>query len=401
MAIPTKQRAGADRDFLRTALRRFATSDTTGPALLLAATVVALVWANSPWRGGYAAAWGTHVRLAVGSTGFDGDLRHVVNDGLMALFFFVVALEIKRELVAGELSSPRKAMLPALAALGGMIVPALIYLAVNAGGADARGWGIPMATDIAFALGALALFGRSLPSSLRIFLLSLAIVDDVGAILVIALAYTGGVDLVPLAVAVALTIAIVAVRRLNVAPAPVYLVASIGVWVAAHEAGVHATLAGVALGLLTPARPRGGEDVSAAERLEHLLHPWSGYAIVPLFALANAGVEISLDSMRAAFTSRLGLGIVAGLVAGKLAGISATTWLATRARLSPLPEGARWRDLNGVAALAGIGFTVSLFMAGLAFEDGGKVDQAKIAILAGSLAASALGALIFRTGRRR
>lgn len=390
--------ATSDHPIVR-ALREFIATETSGGLVLLVAALAALAWANSPWSDGYQRLWDR--TLFTGPLGVSLDLRHWVNDGLMTIFFFVVGLEIKRELVAGELSSPRKAMLPALAALGGMIVPAAAYLAVNAGTAEVRGWGIPMATDIAFALGALALFGRSLPSSLRVFLLSLAIVDDIGAIMVIAVFYTGGVDVAPLAIAVALLGVVAALPRAGLAQPPLYVLVGVGVWFAVHAAGIHATLAGVAVGLLVPARAERDSDASLAERIERALHPWSGYVIVPLFALANAGVALSSDSVSASLGSRLGAGIVAGLVAGKLAGISGTVWLVGRTGLSPLPEGARRRDLNGVAALAGIGFTVSLFIAGLAFSNQQQADQAKIAVLTGSLLASALGAAILRPWRRR
>jgi Na+:H+ antiporter, NhaA family len=325
------------------AVRAFLATEASGGIVLLIATVAALLWSNSPWRDAYEDVWHQTLALGAGSARISLDLRGWINEGLMAVFFFVVGLEIKRELVHGELSSARSALLPGVAAAGGMILPALLFLSLNAGSESARGWGIPMATDIAFAVGALTLFGRGLPSSVRLFLLSLAIADDVGAIAIIAIFYSGG---------------------------------------------FHSTLVGVALGLMTPAR--------ATERLERVLHPWTSYAIVPLFALANAGVHVTGGSLRAALTSRLGLGIVVGLVAGKLVGVGGATWIAVRLGLAQRPDGATWRDVAGVSAIAGIGFTISLFIADLAFDDAGTVAQAKVAILAGSSLAALLGGLILR-----
>jgi Na+:H+ antiporter, NhaA family len=393
------------------------------------ATVLALVWANSPWTDHYDSLWHTEVDIRVGSLGFSEDLRHLVNEGLMALFFFVVGLEVKRELVTGELRQWRTAALPAIAAVGGMVVPALVYLAVNAGGTGAaggagaggaaRGWGIPMATDIAFAIGVVALLGRRVPPSLKLFLLTLAIVDDIGAIVVIAAFYSGGVSFQALLVAAVVLGVMAGLRRAGVTWLPVYVLAGIGVWLAFYESGVHATIAGALLGLLTPARPvapaavardwaadlsdepgpaelktmtdLAKSSVSVAERLEHLLHPLTSFAIVPLFALANAGVVLERDALEAPGASRIALGVVLGLVVGKLVGVSGAAWLAVRLGVGTLPAGVRWGQVLGIAAMAGIGFTVSLFVAGLAFTTPEAENAAKVGVLVASGLASALG----------
>jgi Na+:H+ antiporter, NhaA family len=412
-------------------VRTFLATEAAGGVVLLAAAVAALIWANSPFRESYETLWHTELRISIGGYEIAEDLRHWVNDALMALFFFVVGLEIKRELVTGELNDARKASLPAIAALGGMVGPALLYAAFNAGGPGAEGWGIPMATDIAFAVGVLALLSDRVPSGLKVFLLSLAIVDDIGAILVIAIFYSSGLQMAWLATAALLVAAIVFLRRARVFWVPIYVVLGTGVWLAMFESGVHATIAGVVLGLLTPAHPtdpggfsdvleragrlssepdarslrdismQGNEVVSVAERLGHLLHPWTSYIVVPVFALANAGVALGDGVLRDAFSSRVALGIVAGLVVGKIVGISAASWLAVRLGLGRLPDGVAWSHLFGAAAVAGIGFTVSLFITALAFDDPSLVAPAKLAILVASLIAGTLGALILLAGRRR
>lgn len=404
-------------------LRNFLSTEAAGGIVLLIAGLVALFWANSPFSASYESLWTTEVRVGVGGFEIAQDLRHWVNDALMTLFFFVVGLEIKRELVVGELNDARKAMLPVVAAIGGMVGPALLYLALNAGGEGEAGWGIPMATDIAFAVGLLALLNDRVPTGLRVFLLSLAIVDDIGAIVVIALFYSSGLQMTWLFVAVAGLVVVVALRRLKVYWVPVYVVVGAFVWLATFESGIHATIAGVALGLMAPARPtdpggfgdvvkraqqlpedpdahslrsiavQGNEVVSVAERLEHLLHPWTGYVVIPVFALANAGVPLGLGSFGEAFGSPVGLGIVVGLIVGKIVGISLASWVATKLRLGRLPEGVGWDHLIGVAAVAGIGFTVSLFIAGLAFTDAQLISEAKLGILVGSLIAGVVGAV--------
>ena len=403
-------------------LRQFLATESAGGLVLLVAAVVALVWANSPWSGSYESLWHTELSVGVGRFVLVEDLRHWVNDGLMALFFFVVGLEIKRELVHGDLREPRVAAMPAIAALGGMVVPALLFLLVTVGGGGAKGWGIPMATDIAFAIGVVALLGSRVPASLKLFLLTLAIVDDIGAIVVIALFYASDIQPVFIATAVGIVVVMLVMRRAGVVWTAPYVVLGVGVWLATQASGVHATIAGVALGLLAPARalspaavtrqwardlsddPGPAElavmnrlartTVSPAERLEHLLHPWTSFAVVPLFAVANAGVVIKADSFDASATVGVTAGVVLGLVVGKVVGISAATWLAVRFGLGRLPEGATWAMVVGIAAIGGIGFTVSLFIAELAFEPGAIQDAAKLGVLGASTVAALLGAAL-------
>ncbi|MGH9272747.1 MAG: Na+/H+ antiporter NhaA [Ilumatobacteraceae bacterium] len=411
-------------------IAQFLRIEASGGILLVAATLAALVWANSPWSAAYDQLWSTPVNVVVGSFRFEEDLLHVVNDGLMALFFFVVGLEIKRELVVGELRDRRNLALPAMAALGGMAVPAAIYTVVNLGGPGSRGWGIPMATDIAFALGVVALLGSRVPSPLKVFLLTLAIVDDLGAILVIAVFYSSGIELTPLLIAGGIVVAVVVLRSLRVASAPLYVIAGLALWLTVHESGVHATIAGVVMGLLTPARPQQSEleasavvdaledrrelsveevrttasairrSVSPCERFVETLHPWTSYLIVPVFALANAGITLSGDSVSGA--PRVMVGVVLGLVVGKVVGITGFAWVTTRLGLGALPDGVTWRQMFGVAALAGIGFTVSLFVTALAFEDDDVLGEAaRIGILVASAVAAVAGALVFVVGRPR
>lgn len=412
-------------------IRTFLNTEAAGGIVLLGATVVALVLANSPVADSYESLWRTELRVAIGSLELVQDARHWINDGLMALFFFVVGLEIKRELVAGELKDRRKAMVPVVAAVGGMVVPALLYIVFNAGGTGSAGWGIPMATDIAFAVGVLALLSDRIPSALKIFLLSLAIVDDIGAILIIALFYSGGIELGWLCAAAGLLAVMVVLRRLNVYWTPVYVLIGIAVWLATFESGVHATIAGAALGLLTPARPtdpggfadvleeasalsaepdagqlkavqlQSNEVVSVAERLENLLHPWTSYLVIPLFALANAGVVLSFEAVGDALSSNVAIGIVAGLVVGKIVGISGATWLAVRLKLGRLPDGVQWRHVVGTSAVAGIGFTVSLFITALAFDDAQLIAEAKIGVLFASLSAGVAGAAALTVNHRK
>lgn len=369
--------------------------------MLLAAAAVALAWANSPWSDSYADVWRTAVGPG-GGWGLRKDLRHWVNDGLMTLFFFLIGLEIKRELVSGELADRRAALLPALAAGGGMVVPVVVFLAVAGGsGGDgaSRGWAIPMATDIAFAVGVLAVAASRAPSGLKVFLLTLAIVDDLGAIVVIAVAYGQGVSVGWLVVAlVALGVAL-AGRRAGVASPVAYLPVGALCWYATMRAGVHPTIAGAALGMLTPAGPVGGRPV--LRDLERRLHPWSSYAVVPLFALANAGVGLDGSALRAAFASRLFWGVALGLVVGKTLGITAVTLGAQRLGVGRLPEGVGARSVVGVAALGGIGFTVALFVTDLAFAaDAANQAHAKVAILAGSVVAGGMGAAVLAARRR-
>ncbi len=378
-------------------LREFLHAEAAGGVVLALAAAVALLWANSPLADVYDALWHRELTLGVGPAAITEDLQHWVNDGLMAVFFFVVGLEIKRELVTGELRDPRAALLPVLAAAGGVVLPALLFLAVTRGTPAAGGWGIPMATDIAFALGVLALLGPRVPIGAKLFLLTIAIVDDIIAITVIAVVYSDGISTGWLGAAAVGLLLVTALRRCGVTAIWPYVPVAIAVWVATLESGVHATIAGVALGLLTPARPVGGRNV--LELLEHRLHPLSAFLIVPLFALANAGVAINADALAAPGAARLAGAVALGLVAGKVLGIAGTTLLARRLRLGVLPAGVTTRYVWGLAALAGIGFTVSLFIADLAYDAPALTDTAKIGILGGSLLAALLGAGILFPGR--
>ena len=378
-------------------LREFLHAEAAGGIVLAVAAAAALVWANSPLAESYTTLWGYKLTVGVGAASLTEDLGHWVNDGLMAVFFFVVGLEIKRELVTGELRDPRAALLPVLAALGGVVLPALIFLAVTSGGDAAAGWGIPMATDIAFALGVLALLGERVPLGAKLFLLTIAIVDDILAITVIALAYSDSISPGWLGGAAGGLLAVAGLRAVGVSAIWPYIPLGVAVWVATLESGVHATIAGVALGLLTPATPVGGRDVLGV--LEHRLHPVSAFGIVPLFALANAGVAVSGDALSAPGAARLAGPVVLALLAGKVFGIAGTTLLARRLGLGVLQPGVTTRYVWGLAALAGIAFTVSLFIADLAFDNPTLTDTAKMGILAGSLTAALLGAAILFPGR--
>jgi NhaA family Na+:H+ antiporter len=371
--------------------------EVIGGAVLLVATIAALVWANVSLTT-YAELWSTHLTIGIGTLTLTENLQHWVNNGLMTVFFFVVGLEIKREIVRGELRDPRTASLPVIAAIGGMAVPALLYFAINAGGPGGRGWAIPMATDIAFAVAVLAIAGSRVPGNLRLFLLTLAIVDDVGAIVVIAVFYSGDISASWLLGAVGALIGIVVLRRLGVRAAVAYLIPGVVLWLCVFESGVHATIAGVLLGLITPARPFGGREV--IEELESALHPWSSFVIVPLFALANAGVYLRGSDLSHAWSSRIAWGIVVGLVIGKPIGIVVTAVLARRLRLGRLPEGVQLRHLVAVGAAAGIGFTVSLFVASLSYQ-GVRLDDAKVAILTASVISGVVGLTLLRVTSRR
>ncbi|HHC08949.1 MAG TPA: Na+/H+ antiporter NhaA [Actinobacteria bacterium] len=434
------------RRFVRPALA-FMETESAGGIVLLAAALLAILWANSPWWHGYFSLWETHLTIELGGWfHFSHSLKDIVNDGLMAIFFFVVGLEIKRELVVGELNEPKKAALPAMAALGGMIVPALIYVAFvgsNGGGDAMAGWGIPMATDIAFSVGILALLGSRISLGAKLFLLALAIVDDLGAIAVIAIFYTESLEFGWLLAAAAGLVVTAVAARVGIRSLLFYGVIAVGVWFAVLESGVHATIAGVALGLLTPvhalysdeefrrkarwilerfemsaaapdARSRldsdalqlaavATESVPPLRRLEHRLHGWSSFAIVPIFALANAGVRfVGLDLGEVA-TSPVTLGVAVGLMVGKPVGIATATWLAVRSGLGELPRRTDFRRVVGLGFIAGIGFTVSLFITELAFR-GSEIgellgDEAKIGIFAGSIVAGVVGYLLLRSAK--
>jgi Na+:H+ antiporter, NhaA family len=376
----------------------FLRTEAGGGFALLAAASAALVWVNLSGSGGYESLWTTELRIGVGNLAITEDLRHWVNDALMALFFFVISLEIKREIVTGELRRPRAAAVPVVAAAGGVALPAVIFLVVAGGGEQARGWGIPMATDAAFAIAVLAILGDRVGMGVKLLLVTLAVVDDVAAICVIAIAYTG--DLAPgwLALAAAGLLAVAVMRRIGVASVLPYVPVGLGVWVFTLESGVHATLAGVALALLTPARPVNGRRV--LEELEERLHPVTSFVVLPLFALANAGVELGGASLDDSGGRQVALAVFVGLVVGKFLGIAGATFVVLRLGLGALPNGVDRRGVFGVAALGGIGFTVSLFIAPLAYSDVELVDSAKIGILAASVVSAVIGTAILARGGR-
>jgi NhaA family Na+:H+ antiporter len=369
----------------------FVSVEALGGTVLLVATVAGFVWANAAGRS-YDDLWARQLTLGWHSFAMSQDLRHWVNDGLMTVFFFVVGLEIKRELVRGELRDRRAATLPVAAAVGGMVVPVLLYLAVNAGDSAGRGWAVPMATDIAFAAVMLSVLGSRVPPRARLFLLTLAIVDDIGAILVIAFFYSKHVDVRWLVGAAAFVVLVVIAQRLGIGHPLLYVVPALALWVCTRESGVHATLAGVVLGILTPARPVGRRDV--LDGLLRRLHPWSSLLVIPLFALANAGVHLDGATLARAATSRIAWGVVVGLVVGKPLGIMIATTVSLRFGLGRLPEGLTLRHVFGLGCVAGIGFTVSLFVADLSFQ-GARLGDAKVGIVAASLLSGLVGAVAF------
>jgi len=415
---------------------RFFHSTVAGSVVLLACTVIALTWANSPLSESYFGWLHTEVGFSWGSSHRALPLHAWINDFLMAIFFFSVGLEIKRELVVGQLSSPRRAALPVMAALGGMLAPAAIYASLNAGGPGAQGWGVPMATDIAFALGILALFGNRVPFGLKIFVTALAIADDLGAVLVIALFYTEGIRIGALIAAATALLVLLLLARTRMRLPIIYAVLATVVWALVFSSGIHATVAGILVALAVPvkarieprdfivrARDRLGQldtqrltrssmlddpnqldailDLNAvANRIrpvgitfERFLHPITSFVVLPLFALANAGVVID-GGVLTILLNPIGLGIVFGLFVGKQAGVFTFTWLAVRFAWAVLPEGVTWKQIYGAACVAGIGFTMSLFVSGLAFVDPALVDEAKIGILCGSIVSGVWGALV-------
>ncbi|RJQ74101.1 Na+/H+ antiporter NhaA [Pseudonocardiaceae bacterium YIM PH 21723] len=366
---------------------RYLRTETVGGLVLLGATTIALLWANSPLAGSY---------TALRDFQFGPHLFHLhmpteewAKSGLLTLFFYVAGLELKRELVSGELSDRKAAALPVIAAIGGIVVPAVIALSIAGPGTAA--WSVPVATDIAFALGVLAITGSGMPDSARIFLLSLAVVDDLGAIALIAILFTNTFNLLALGAAVALLALYWFLQHRRVTSPLLYVPIAVAVWIAVHSSGLHATIAGVALGLLTRVRRDPYEKESPALRMEHLLQPWSAGLAVPVFALFAAGIRINSDSFGALFTDRLALAIMIGLVLGKLIGIVGSSWLAVRLKIAVRPEGMAWRDVIAVAMLGGVGFTVSLLIAELALT-GSQVEVAKMAVLVASAVASLLAA---------
>jgi NhaA family Na+:H+ antiporter len=418
--------------------QEFADRASSSGILLIAAAIVALVWANSPWGDSYAAFWGTKLSVSSGNFSIEEDLTHWINDGLMAIFFLVVGLEIKREILVGELSSPRRAALPIAAAIGGAVLPAVIYVTINSGTEGVGGWGIPMATDIAFALGVLALLGERAPLGLKVFVTALAIVDDILAVLVIALFYTSNVSWGALTVGAAFLFALVAANLGGVGKPLPYALLGIGLWLCFLKSGVHATIAGVLLAMTVPASSyidteeflkrsrrildrfeeageqgdavlsneerqgalhalnKANEDVEPPlQELEHALHPWVVFAIMPLFALANAGVVLG-EGLAVTLLNPVSLGIVVGLLLGKQLGITLFAWLAVKSGISEMPQEVSWLHIYGASWLAGIGFTMSLFISDLAFADSPLLDVAKLGILTASLIAGLAGWSILR-----
>jgi NhaA family Na+:H+ antiporter len=381
------------------ALAEFLRTEAGSAAILLGCALLALVIANSGASEAYQELLHTQLGREVGPFDLQADVQHWINDGLMTLFFFVVGLEIKRELAVGTLSNRRVAALPVIAAVGGMLVPALAYLALAGGPPAARGWGIPIATDIAFAVGVLTLFGRRLPPGLRVFLLTLAIADDVGGIVVIAFAYSDDVVLGWLAVAAG-GLVLMAVMRKWVHSPLAYVLPALLVWLATWESGIHPTIAGVAIALLTPAEPVDGRRV--LEELEAKIHPFSSYVVLPLFALANSGVRLVGGEFGAAAATPVFWAVVAGLVLGKAVGVAGAIWLSLKAKWGTLPFGVNRRMITAMSPLAGIGFTVSLFIAQLSFEPGVLLDASKIGVLLGSLIAALVGsAALLLSSRHR
>lgn len=377
-------------------IQEFLRFEAAGGLVLMAATVLAMVVANSPLEGYYAALLNVPLEVKIGTFGIGKPLLLWINDGLMAVFFLLVGMELKREVLEGHLSSLRSASLPALAALGGLLVPAGIYAAFNRVEPVAlKGWAIPAATDIAFALGVMSLLGNRVPPALKAFLLSVAIFDDLGAIVVIALFYTNTLSLTALVVASIFVLGMFCLNRMGITRPAAYLLLGVPLWVAVLKSGVHATLAGVAVAMFIPLRASSPNDAeSPLNKLEHALHPWVAFAILPVFAFANAGVSLAGLSPSDLFHN-VPLGIITGLFVGKQVGIMATATLAVRLGIASLPERVRWLHLYGTSLLCGIGFTMSLFIASLAFEQGGfaNVGLERLGIVTGSLLAGVIGYL--------
>lgn len=438
---------GAERrlhERLAAGFAAFFHTEVAGAVVLLAATLAALLIANSALWPAYEHLWHTEIGVYVGEWSFSESALHWVNDALMALFFFVVGLEIKREFLVGDLSDRRKAMLPILAALGGMLVPAVIYYALNVGGPGAHGWGVPMATDIAFVIGVMALLGHRVPPGLKVFVVALAIADDIGAIIVIALVYTSQIFWGWLAVAALFFVVLVVLNRRGVdTPWPYFIVGG-ALWFAMLNSGIHSTIAGVLVAFTIPAvaktdpmdfvgfartrldaieechvedahvledneqqvyageiRREARHTAAPLQRLETALHPWTTYLVLPLFALGNAAVRIVGEDVGALLSSRVALGVMLGLVVGKPLGIGLMSWLAVKLRVADLPEGVRWSHMLGAGMLGGIGFTMSLFVASIAFRGALEISEAKVAILVASAIAGALGYLTLRFATRR
>ena len=422
--------------------QKFFHAEVTGGILLFTCTLAALIWANSPWVESYQNLWQMQVTAGVGNFVLEKPLILWINDALMAVFFFVVGLEIKREILVGELASPRQAALPIMAALGGMLVPASIYLIFNAGSHEIRGWGVPMATDIAFALGVLALLGKRIPVSVKIFLTAVAIIDDIGAALVIALFYTDTIFWWSLGIGGGFLLVMLIANMIGIRSTLPYALLGIGLWIAFLKSGVHPTLAGIIAAMTIPARFRIDSDEfvrssrtfiddfekagklgtniltnkeqrgalfalelaceqaqTPLQKLEHALHPWVSFAIIPVFALANAGVQLDTN-LGSRLTDCVALGVAGGLIFGKQIGITLFSWLAFKSKIVMMPKGMSWRHIYGISCLCGIGFTMSIFIANLAFKQSSQLEVAKIGVLAASLISGISGWLILRRSSR-
>lgn len=380
-------------------LRDFLREESAGGVVLMIAAAAALILANSPLAGVYAAVLNAEIALTVSGAGIEKPALLWINDGLMAVFFFLIGLEVKREVLTGQLSSWKQSSLPLFAALGGMILPALVFAAINWNSPEnLAGWAIPAATDIAFALGILALLGSRVPVALKALLLAIAVIDDIGAIVIIALFYTPGVELAMLAAAAAVLVTLALIGRAKVGSSLPYVLLGIALWFFVLKSGVHATLAGVALAMTVPLTSRSGKDV--LERMEHALHPWVAFLVVPIFALANAGVSFAGIEL-SAFAAPLPLGIALGLFLGKQVGIVGFAWLAVKTGIASLPDGIAWRQVYGLSLIAGIGFTMSLFIGNLAFTTPEQLAAVKLGVLSGSLISALGGIFLLRsTGKK-
>ena len=394
---PTKDNANSTLSVITRPFQEFFRLESASGIFLAGFTLLALIWANSPWKESYEAVWNTEVSIGLSSARLSKSLLHWINDGFMTVFFLLVGLEIKRELLIGELAEIKKATLPIAAALGGMIVPALIYIAINHQTSTVSGWGVPMATDIAFSLGVLTLLGKRIPYQLKIFLTAFAIVDDLGAVLVIAIFYTSEISFVALGATGTLLVALQVLNKRGVRRLLPYLLVGLLLWLAVLKSGVHATIAGVMLAMTIPARRHSEKNTEGTplQTLEHALHPWVSFIIMPVFALSNAGVELSVQFL-SAILHPIGLGIILGLLLGKQIGITLFSWLAVRTGIASLPTSVRWLHVYGASLLGGIGFTMSLFIAVLAFGEGHLLSIAKIGVLIASGLAGTAGWIVLR-----
>jgi NhaA family Na+:H+ antiporter len=427
-------------DYLLKPVSKFIHQEFTGGIILFVSVLIAIIWVNSPWSASYHHLWDTKLSVGINNYLLNQPLHIWINDGLMAIFFFVIGLELKREFIAGELSTVKKASLPMMAALGGMLVPALLYLLININTGSEHGWGIPMATDIAFALALLSMSGKHIPGSVKVFLSALAVADDLGAVMVIAFFYTPHISLMPLFIAAGFLCVLAAGNFLGIRSTLFFLIIGIAVWAGFLLSGVHATIAGVLVAFTIPARTKINENDYARnikkyiaeferaipqngslttteqhltiekikmlsqfaetplQKIEYALHPWVAFVIMPLFALANAGMHIGSDFF-SSLDNPVSLGVLIGLVIGKFIGIFSFTWIMVRSGFAQLPASATWQHISGVAILAGVGFTMSLFITGLAFGSELLIDQAKYGILLASVVSGSIGILILKRSK--